>query len=184
MNRVVLKTAILALILAIGVLFFVLSNRGPIEDAALEGAIDEELGQGVQTVELAFADRAATGLLVERRRIEVPEDRTGRARALLQALAEGPEESGSVATLPQGTRVLSVFFDGTGEVFVDFSGELVSNHPGGSTGELMTIRSVVRTLALNFDDVTSVRFLVEGKEVETIAGHLDASESFSVEQYR
>lgn len=184
MSRALLKTLIICLILVIGVLFYVLSDRSPEDEGGLEGAAEEELGPGVQTVDLAFANGAATGLVTESRTIEVPEDRAGRARALLQALADGPRESGSVATIPSGTRVLSVFFDGAGGAFVDFSEELTRNHPGGSTGELMTIRSVVRTLAINFDSVESVRFLVAGREVETIAGHLDASEPFSVEQYR
>jgi hypothetical protein len=36
----------------------------------------------------------------------------------------------------------------------------------------MTVYSVVNSLALNFPEVKRVQFLVEGKEIETITGHL------------
>jgi hypothetical protein len=42
----------------------------------------------------------------------------------------------------------------------------------------------VKTLALNFPDIERVSILVDGGEVETIAGHIDASVPFPVEQYR
>ena len=89
-----------------------------------------------------------------------------------------------MGTMPRGTTVRSVVFDDAGGVFVDFSRELVANHPGGSTGELFTIRSVVRTLSMNFPEVESVRFLVEGREIETVAGHIDVSGPLPVDQYR
>ena len=102
----------------------------------------------------------------------------------MEELARGPAGRGVVRTLPQGTQVLSVVFDDRGGAFVDFSRELVDGHPGGSTGELLTIGSVVQTLARNFPDVEEVTFLVEGRQIESIAGHLDASAPFSVSQYR
>ena len=89
-----------------------------------------------------------------------------------------------MATIPRQTRVISVVFDDAGGVYVDFSRELIDNHPGGSAGETFTIRSVVATLAENFPEVRSVKFLVDGREIETIAGHYDASDAFLVESYR
>lgn len=166
------------------VTFVALRDRGPSRRAPAETAALEELGQGVQSVVMVFADREALDMVEERRDVVVPEDRTARAKAILEELALGPEESGAVATLPKGTHVRSVFFDDAGGVTVDFTHEIVDNHPGGSTGELMTIRSIVRTLAANFAGTKSVRFLVEGKEIETIAGHIDASVPFDVDQYR
>jgi spore germination protein GerM len=164
-------------------LVFVLRDREPPAEMPEGGVLDEEIGRGIQSVTLVFADRTATGMVEERREIAVPGDRAGRAKAILSELAEGPAESG-VRTLPHGTRVLSVFFDERGGAFVDMSRELVDNHPGGSTGELLTIRSIVQTLAGNFPDIESVRILVEGEEIETIAGHIDASVPFLVGHYR
>jgi spore germination protein GerM len=174
----------LVVVLAAVAVIVTLCTRQPEQEITDEGAGVEELGEGVQSVRLAFASRGAGRMIEERREIVVMEDPAGRARRILEELAAGPVEPDADGTIPEGTRVLEVFFDGTGGVFVDFSRELVDNHPGGSTGELYTIRSIVRTLALNFPDIERVKILVDGNEVETIAGHIDASVPFPVEQYR
>ena len=45
--------------------------------------------------------------------------------------------------------------------------------PGGSTGEILTIYSIVDTLTLNFPEIKDVQILVEGRKKDTIAGHID-----------
>jgi germination protein M len=179
-----LKMIIVILIVAAVVAFVALRDREPAGQTATETGAREDIGQGVQSVVMVFADPEALEMIQERRDIVVPSDRAGRAKKILEELALGPDGADAAATIPKGTHVRSVFFDDAGGVTVDFSRELVSNHPGGSTGELMTIRSVVQTLASNFQGIRSVRFLVEGKEIETIAGHVDASVPFDVDQYR
>ncbi len=174
--------AILVLVLAVAIV--VLRERETPQEIEPREAISEDLGPGVQSVVLAFADREGLGMVEERREIAVPEDPGARAKRILEELADGPKDRGLVRTIPKDTTVRSVVFDDAGGAFVDFSRELVANHPGGSTGELLTIRSIVRTLSANFPEVESVRVLVEGKEIETIAGHIDASVPFLVDQYR
>jgi hypothetical protein len=178
------KPIVLAVGLAIlaGVVIYALSDRSPVTDFEADDVIIEDVGEGVQSAVLAFADRGANGIVTERRDVVVPEDRSGKARRILEELIRGPEGQ-AVATIPANTRVLSVVFDDAGGVYVDFSRELVSEHPGGSTGELFTIRSVVRTLHDNFPEVERVQFLVEGREIESIAGHYDAGEPFEVSQF-
>lgn len=174
----------LCVVIAAVVVVVALCTRQPEEGLPTEGAAVEELGPGVQSVLLAFASRGGSRTVDERREIAVPEDRASRAKRILEELAAGPRERGADGTVPMGTRVLSVFFDDTGGAYVDFSREFIDNHPGGSAGELFTIRSVVRTLALNFPDVERVSILVDGAGIETVAGHIDASVPFLVEQYR
>ncbi len=184
MNLMRAKLIALVVVLAAVAVVVTLCMKEPDERLPGEGAAVEELGEGVQSVRLVFASRGAGSTIEERREIAVMEDPASRARRVMEELAAGPTGDDADGTIPPGTRVLSVFFDGTGGVFVDFSDELVDNHPGGSTGELFTIRSIVTTLALNFPDVERVSILVDGAEVETIAGHIDASVPFPVEQYR
>ena len=180
------RLKVIAVVLAIVIiaLLVTLCDREPPAEIERDGVVEEEIGPGVQSVVLSFADHGASGMIDERREIVVREDRPSKARQILEELARGPRTSGAVRTLPAGTRVRSVYFDDAGGAYVDFSSELVTNHPGGSTGELFTIRSVVRTLSLNFPDVEAVQFLVDGDEIETIAGHIDASVPFDVGQYR
>ena len=44
---------------------------------------------------------------------------------------------------------------------------------------MMTVYSVVNSLTLNFPEIKGVQFLVEGKEIETIAGHLSLRQPIS-----
>jgi len=173
--------AIVLIVVTLG-LVFALREQTPVTGFEADDIVLEEIGGGVQSVILVFADRGASRIVSERRDIVVPDDRSGKARRILEELADGPEGNG-VATLPRGTRILSVVFDDAGGVYVDFSREFVSEHPGGSTGERFTIRSVVGTLHRNFPDVERVQFLVEGREIESIAGHYDAGQPFEVSQF-
>ncbi len=182
MNKPKLIVLAIALAILAGVVIYTLQDRSPVAGFEADGVILEDVGDGVQSVVLTFADRGASRTVTERRDVVVPDDRSGKARRILEELAKGPEADG-VATLPGGTRILSIVFDDAGGVYVDFSRELVAEHPGGSTGELFTIRSVVQTLQHNFPDVERVQFLVEGREIESIAGHYDAGEPFEVSQF-
>jgi germination protein M len=183
-NLVRAKLTALVVVLAAVTVIVTLCMKEPDQRIPDEGVAVEELGEGVQSVRLVFASRSAGRTIEERREIVVMEDHASRARRIMEELAAGPTGEDVDGTIPAGTRVLSVFFDGTGGAFVDFSREFVDGHPGGSTGELFTIRSIVKTLALNFPDVERVSILVDGSEIETIAGHIDASVPFPVDQYR
>ena len=88
----------------------------------------------------------------------------------LAALTDPPAPP-LVRTIPQGTRVLSVRVkDHT--AYVNFSSELVENHPGGSSAELQTIYSIVNTLVINFPQIKRVQILVDGRKRRTLSGHI------------
>ncbi|MCC6502645.1 MAG: GerMN domain-containing protein [Deltaproteobacteria bacterium] len=94
------------------------------------------------------------------------------AAEAVQALINGPQDAKSGKTLPNGTKLLSVRIDGQVAI-VDLSPEVMTNHEGGSSGELQTIYSIVNTLALSFPEIKEVQILVAGNREETIAGHID-----------
>jgi germination protein M len=119
---------------------------------------------------LYFSDQQAEKLVAEVRAIPQT-DEVG--RAAVEALIEGPALEGTVPTMPEGTLLLGIQIE-QGEATVNFSAELVDNHSGGSSGERMTVYSVVNTLT-EFDTVSAVRFLVDGQKRDTIAGHMDIS---------
>ena len=97
----------------------------------------------------------------------------------MQILCQGPSVSGAVSAFPQGTRAMSAFFNpDDNSVVLDFSEELVTRHPGGTTAELATLTSILRTVALNFPDTRSCIILVDGSQVETLAGNLTMDQPF------
>ena len=95
------------------------------------------------------------------------------AQALGLLLSE-PSDSGNWSTIPDGTKVRSIHF-ANGIARVDFSPELVKNFRGGSAGELLMVGSIVNTLT-EIRGVEKVRIMVNGKQIETIGGHVDLSE--------
>jgi hypothetical protein len=72
-----------------------------------------------------------------------------------------------------------VRMEGDRVAWLNFSPSLVSAHPGGSTADLMTIYSIVNTVSLNFSEVHKVGILVDGKRIDTLAGHLDCRDPFA-----
>ncbi|MFN7984958.1 MAG: GerMN domain-containing protein [Vicinamibacterales bacterium] len=94
------------------------------------------------------------------------------ARRILEAQF-APAAPPLVSAIPQGTTVRAVFLTPDGTAFVDVSGELASKHPGGSLNELLTVYTIVEALTTNLPAVTAVQLLVDGKELDTLAGHLD-----------
>jgi hypothetical protein len=78
-----------------------------------------------------------------------------------------------VQVVPKGTTLRAFYVTDRGDAFVDLSGDLVSAHPGGSLTELLTVYAVVNAITTNLPAVQRVQLLVEGKEVDTIAGHVD-----------
>lgn len=142
----------------------------------------EEAEQGPKTtgevtnIVLYFADSNGK-LAPEQRQIpKVP----GLARKTIEELCKGPNNTDLFATIPAGTRLLDVNIR-DGLCTVDFSRELVANHTGGSSGELLTVYSIVNTLT-QFSTVERVNIIVEGQKLETLAGHLDLSVILEREQ--
>ena len=78
-----------------------------------------------------------------------------------------------VSAVPAGTRLRALFVTERGEAYVDLSREVSATHPGGALDELLTVYTIVDALTTNLPAVTAVQVLVEGKEVDTLAGHVD-----------
>ena len=78
-----------------------------------------------------------------------------------------------VQVVPKGTTLRAFYVTERGDAFVDLSGDVVSAHPGGSLTELLTVYAIVNAITTNLPAVQRVQILVEGKEVDTIAGHVD-----------
>ncbi len=61
---------------------------------------------------------------------------------------------------------------------VNLAGVFVSSHPSGLETETLTILSICATLHANFPDVSEVRFLVDGQQRATLAGHADLTRTY------
>jgi len=94
-----------------------------------------------------------------------------RGKELIEELIKGTTaEDDTLNVLPQGTKVLDYKFDAEkGLATVDLSEQVYA--ATGSMGEIFAVYSIVNTLT-ELPGIEKVQFLVEGKVVETIAGHI------------
>jgi hypothetical protein len=64
---------------------------------------------------------------------------------------------------------------------VNLSGSFAANHPSGIETEMLTVLSICGTLHANLPRVTQVRFLVDGQPRATLAGHVNLSRTYLVD---
>lgn len=93
--------------------------------------------------------------------------------ALDRLIATNHESGPSQHLIPKGTKVLGLEIK-DGVAYPNFSKELVNNFDGGQSSEELLVGSIVQTLT-QFSDVKKVQILVDGKEIDSIGGHLDLS---------
>jgi len=118
------------------------------------------------TVVIYFANQ--DGQLVAEQR-DIPRV-VGIARETIRELILGPKNEMLNPTIPAGTKLLDIDVS-DGLCTVDFSKELITGHSGGSGSEYLTVYSIVNTLT-QFGTIEEVQLRVEGKIVDTIAGHV------------
>ncbi|MCK8827649.1 GerMN domain-containing protein [Natroniella acetigena] len=117
-------------------------------------------------VELYFSDAQAQLLVVETREVR----RNNLYQNTVEELIKGPQSEELGVTIPPEAEVIDLEVEDKLAI-VDFSQGLVEQHWGGTTGEILTVYSIVTTLA-QFDEIEQVQILLEGEEVKTLSGHL------------
>jgi hypothetical protein len=63
---------------------------------------------------------------------------------------------------------------------VNLTSNFVASHPSGFETETLTVLSICGTIHANLPRVTEVRFLVDGQERPTLAGHADLTRTYLV----
>ena len=128
--------------------------------------------KALESVRVYYPNAEGTKLIAATKKVK--DQKADKYTAAVQALLTEPTEKDEFSVMPKGTKLRSVKFD-KGQVSVDFSREFVKNFTGGSTGEIMLVGSIVDTLT-EYTEVKTVQILVEGKSIDTLAGHMDLSE--------
>jgi hypothetical protein len=130
-----------------------------------------------QVVALYFSDVNERFLTVEKRYIVKEKASGAQAKELVKALLDG-SKTGLVNTFPEKTELQSVRIERDQTAYVSFGKNLLKLHPGGSASEMATVYSLTHTLTINIPEVKRVKILVDGKEVESIRGHIDTRRPF------
>ena len=144
--------------------------RGPVA-AAPAPANQPGAGQRIKAT-LYYVAGDGLRLAASERDIVYAEGASEQAKRIVEALLE-PAPEGLSSAIPPGTQLRGLFVGERGDAYVDFNGSLRSNHPGGSASEILTVYAIVSALTVNLPAITSVQILIEGHEVDTLAGHID-----------
>ena len=80
-------------------------------------------------------------------------------------------ESGSSAQESRSAAEIAV---------VNLTSNFVASHPSGLETETLTVLSICGTIHANLPQVTEVRFLVDGQQRPTLAGHADLTRTYLV----
>ena len=123
-------------------------------------------------VTVYYPDDAGMNLVPVKREIKVTNDKD-KYLAAVNCLLETPPEEDLTKIFPKGAKIIGVDVEKNTAV-VNLDSGITKNFIGGSTGEEFLINSVVDTLT-EFKEINQVAFLIDGKEVETLAGHMDLS---------
>jgi spore germination protein GerM len=124
------------------------------------------------TATLFYGSQDGQALVPLRREVPLAEGVLAQGTQILRAQL-GAAPAPLISVIPKGTALRAFYVTTRGEAVVDLSREITANHPGGSLMESLTVYAIVNAVTSNLPGVQRVQLLVDGGEVETIAGHLD-----------
>ena len=178
MNRrvVLIGAGTLAAVLIVALLFSWRRGRPP--DSPQPGSAPMNPSTAVAAAErkitatLFFITEDGMALQPVQREVAFGDPITEQARRIIEAqIAAAPAPLASA--VPDGTKLRALFVTERGDAFVDLTQEITSKHTGGALDELFTVYSLVNALTVNLPAITRVQILIDGKEADTLAGHVD-----------
>ncbi len=168
-----LLVAIFAVVAVVGVFVWLRLNApNPRQDQAAQAQLarpDEPLAM---TLYYPADGALATGTASVKRQ----PDPQAQAREALGAVFS--DQHVLQAAVFRDLKIRKLFLDASGTAYVDLSSVQQNGVPASAWEELLAIYTMVNTLTQNFDEIKQVRFLLEGKEAQTLAGHIDLSRKF------
>jgi spore germination protein GerM len=110
-------------------------------------------------------------LQMEERRVQRVAARILVAEATVGEFLKGP--AGIKASyIPEDIDLLGIYPGQDGILYIDFSDEFRRNFQGDALAEFLLLRGLYESLLSNVYNVRGVKVLVEGKETESIGGHI------------
>ena len=181
----------IALALVIGgifsVAFYMLHLKNQAEERAPRASSERPLAAPIATgpPEPVTLFVAYDGDGVMRQRVvnaALPIEASQRDREVLRTLLGQYVQRKSSHPMPEGAEIADVYLVNRSIAVVDLNSAFAEGHRSGVWVEALTINSFVATLAANDNAIRQVKFLVNGKERETLAGHADLVQLYDVAQ--
>jgi hypothetical protein len=182
-RHLIIGVAVL-LMIALGMSLYGWRMRSRVDRAALSESNSQTVAPPVsgatEQVALYIAYDDAGVLHPKPVRIPLPAGRQERASELLRVLLNIYLDKVSPHPLGAGSEIRDVYLVDPGLAVIDLNAAFADNHRSGVLVEELTVVSLVQTLSANIPGITRVKFLVEGQERDTLAGHADLSNFYDV----
>ncbi len=181
LKRVLILSFLLILLIILVIVFFTTGGKEKIKQLP-ETPLQELQSQPQEPREkkeivLFFLSEEDELLHPEEREIMADSSVAHEANQAIEELIKG-SQAGYISPLPPETKLRQLFITKDGLAYVDFSKELMEKHPSGSSAEILTVYSIVNSLARNFSSIKKVFILIDGGEKETLGGHISLSRPF------
>jgi hypothetical protein len=148
--------------------------------AADERPVAAPVGGRQERIQVLVAYDEERALRWRETTVFMPEERSLRAKEALRAVLNQYLQSPSPHPLGKGADIKNVYLINNNTLVVDTTSQFADSHPSGILPEELTLTSLIETLGANLPDVTRVKFIVDGKERETLAGHVDLMSFYEV----
>jgi len=99
------------------------------------------------------------------------------ARAALAALFA--DQRASLEPVLRDIRLRELFIDAAGTAYIDLTPGPQKDVRASAWDEQLAIYALVNTLLQNFEEIKQVELLLDGREAQTLAGHMDLSRTFT-----
>jgi Sporulation and spore germination len=174
-RHLIIAVAVMVAI-ALGMSFYAWRMRGRVKSAELpansQPVAPPAAGPSEQvTLYVAYDD--AEVLRARAVRIPLPSGRQERAEELLQALVDLYLDKSSPHLLGPGSEIRGVYLVDPGLAVIDLNAAFANGHRSGVLTEELTMASLLGSLSANVPGINRIKVLVDGKERDTLAGHVD-----------
>ncbi|MGD0883265.1 MAG: GerMN domain-containing protein [Thermodesulfovibrionales bacterium] len=113
-----------------------------------------------------------SALVMEERRVRRATEIT-MAEEIVAEFLKGPLNR-AASVIPSGAKVLGLYQGNDGILYVDLSDEFRRNFQGDALAEFLLLKGLYESIISNVKGVNDVKVIIEGKEIESIGGHLFA----------
>ena len=93
------------------------------------------------------------------------------AEAVVREYLKGPSDP-VLSFMPRHAQLNGIYKGTDGILYVDISDEFRRNFQGDVIAEFLILKGLYKSLISNVGDIINVKVLIDGKEIESLGGHL------------
>lgn len=169
-SRVIILVLIFAAGMGGGYLYF--AKKFPpynsrVEEAGKEGAI---VTDDLFTLRIYYPVDGR--LQMEERKIQRRTTQMSIAEAVVAEFLRGPVLA-KASGVPFDAKLLGLYRGDDGILYVDLSDEFRRNFSGDAAAEFLLLKGFYESLVSNVQEITDVKVLIEGREIESLGGHIN-----------